>query len=229
MMESVSPESKALYTITITIDDRIHHHTVSTGYQPEEPPSVKKFSDGQLIFGAGSSAPQAFVILSGSVQMESGSVSRTAEEGTLIGEEAFLDQDYEFTAVAVGECTVEVINTKATMVALGERGSNLVKALSETCQALMAERHGVQFSNLKVRLSNLIEKLMDQEGEEIGEGWWRINRRIKHEAIASMIGARRPTVSAYLSSLRNEGIMREAENGWLEVNRRGMRGFFVRS
>jgi CRP-like cAMP-binding protein len=211
-------------TITIVINGSgepvVTSHTSHTDKR-------RDFGPGRVIFTAGSEAAFSYVIKSGSVRLDGDGMTRTINEGCVIGEEALLGQPYEVTATAITEVEIDVVDAAKFLADVSGEARDFLVSLANTNQELLAERQVAHISNLKVRLSNLIEQILDREGKEIGKGWWRIERQIKHHVIATMIGAKRATVSAYFSHARAAGVLRDTGEN-LDVDREGLRAFLVK-
>jgi CRP-like cAMP-binding protein len=71
-----------------------------------------------------------------------------------------------------------------------------------------------QLPRVEDRLLALMWSLADRRGIVRRDGIW-VHLAITHDALAQMIGARRPTVSLGLKSLNAQGLLRPEADGWL--------------
>jgi CRP-like cAMP-binding protein len=71
-----------------------------------------------------------------------------------------------------------------------------------------------QLPRVEDRLLALMWSLADRRGIVRQDGIW-VHLAITHDALAQMIGARRPTVSLGLKSLSAQGLLRAEAGGWL--------------
>ncbi len=71
-----------------------------------------------------------------------------------------------------------------------------------------------QLPRVEDRLLALMWSFADRRGIVRPDGIW-VHLAITHDALAQMIGARRPTVSLGLKSLSAQGLLRPEADGWL--------------
>lgn len=207
--------------ITIQVDSEnppvIHgdHHLISSSI------SSRSFEKGRVLYNAGAAAGFAYIIKSGTIQLEGESFSRTISEGLIFGEEALLGQPYSYTATALSECTVGIIGAHEFSTSLGSVARQVVEALVRSSGDAMTDRGKAQVSNLKTRLANLLNRMVEDEGEEFEDGWFRIKRKPTHNSIAFAIGAKRSTITVYLSRMRKHGVLND-DGETLDIHRKGM-------
>lgn len=197
--------------------------------QPEPNPTMKSRSveAGLSLYSIGSDAGFAYIIKSGSIQLESDSFTRTIGEGSIFGEEALLGVPYVCTATALSECTLGVIGASDFCSKLAPLTKEVLLALAESSVNAMKERGVVQVSNLKERLVDMFNQMIALEGEDVGDGWYRVNRKPTHNAIAFAIGAQRSTVTVYMSKMRKGGVIRD-EGDTIDIHKKRMEEYLAK-
>ncbi|MBV9817892.1 MAG: Crp/Fnr family transcriptional regulator [Solirubrobacterales bacterium] len=71
-----------------------------------------------------------------------------------------------------------------------------------------------QLPHVEDRLLALMWSIADRQGVVRGDGIW-VRLPVTHDALAQMIGARRPTVSLGLAELAGAGLLTPEGHGWL--------------
>ena len=92
-------------------------------------------------------------------------------------------------------------------------GAILTRAAAQTKQALFQQAIS-QLPRVEDRLLALLWSVADRRGIVRPDGVW-VRLPVTHDALAEMIGARRPTVSLGLRSLTEQGLVRAERDGWV--------------
>ncbi|UCH26543.1 MAG: Crp/Fnr family transcriptional regulator [Trueperaceae bacterium] len=130
--------------------------------------------------------------------------------GELIGT-AFLiaGSSYEVDAVALSEVETHVIGREPFMrlaletpqVAL-ELAEKLTAQISQARQQLTRAVYPVN-----TRLAQVLLQQCERFGTSLGRGWCKLQTGLKHEELASVIGATRVSVSMAMAELRQAGVV----------------------
>lgn len=131
--------------------------------------------------------------------------------GDIFGEET-LFEDTERTTVAttVGEtllCTAKAEELFALLSKDPELALNVAKIVHERLNDASATIEDLAYARVPDRLLHLFERLANEHGVKV-DGGTRIDLRLTHADIASLIGSTRETVSVELANLAREGKLR---------------------
>jgi hypothetical protein len=104
------------------------------------------------------------------------------------------------------------------LLVIGQRWPGVLSAILEraaeqTQQALLQQAIS-QMPRVEDRLLALLWSIADRQGVVRPDGVW-VRLPVTHDTLASMIGARRPTVTLGLHALADRELLRPEDDGWV--------------
>lgn len=105
-------------------------------------------------------------------------------------------------------CAMRATDLEALLRTRPEVGLRLIRVLSERVRDLERLVQSLAHQDVQQRLLHLLLHLADHFGVEGRDGLTRLDLPLTHEEIATMIGSARETVSATLSRLARDGVVR---------------------
>ena len=164
---------------------------------------------------------RGFFVLSGVVMTEVSIASRTCmrllapQEIVLIGAtDGSLPASWGWSVLKAAQ--IAVLDDRLLIIA--RRWPQLVIALLERAgrqsQSALLQQAISQLPRAEDRLLALLWSIADRWGTVRADGVW-VGLPLTHEALAQMIGARRPTVTLGLRALVNQGLLTADKDGWL--------------
>jgi len=172
------------------------------------------FPKKSLVFDQGDPTRLVYLIKRGQVR-----IARLTEDGKevtvailgagdIFGEETLFDQEERTTvAVCMEEsllCTAKAEELFALLSRDPRLALNVAKILSERLGDASATMEDLAYAKVSDRIMHLFERLAVEHGRTTGKGT-RIDVRLTHADIASLIGSTRETVSLEMSNLIKAG------------------------
>lgn len=131
--------------------------------------------------------------------------------GDIFGEETLFDQDTRTTvAVCIEEtllCTARADDLFALLSRDPNLALNVAKILSERLIDASATMEDLAYARIPDRILHLFERLAQEHGAPASDGI-KLDVRLTHADIASLIGSTRETVSLEMSNLTRSGKIR---------------------
>ena len=142
--------------------------------------------------------------------------------GDIFGEETLFNAGERSTvAMTIGEallCTAKAEDLFELLSRDPELALNVAKIVHERLNSASATIEDLAYARVPERLLHLFERLAAEHGIPV-DGGTRIDVRLTHADIASLIGSTRETVTAELAQLTREGRIR-SEGGTITLVRR---------
>lgn len=165
---------------------------------------------GNMLFDQGDAARMVYLVKRGTVRI----ARRTADgkevtvailgAGCIFGEEVVFSQVERSTiAVCMSDallCMARAEHLYGLITRFPQLAINIAKYLHEQLDDALAVAEDVAYLKVSERLMRLFERLSHEHGTPAGDGI-RLDIRLTHADIASLIGSTRETVSAQLAAL----------------------------
>jgi CRP/FNR family transcriptional regulator, cyclic AMP receptor protein len=183
------------------------------------PSRSRQYKRGQLIFGVKDKADTLMIVDTGVVRTfleASGqeTASRLVREGEIIGETALISDVRDYGAVAMEDASAREYDIAVVKAALANDpvGSEVARLLITRIHDLYTTMAAQTVLTTLNRLASLLINLAEQDGEP-ADGGVLIRSHITHEVLASLISARRETVTLHLQKLRVAGAVDSSSSG----------------
>ena len=174
---------------------------------------------GTRVFGVGDTERVIYFVKRGSVRI----VRETADgkevtvallgPGDLFGEESLFDHGGRTTHAVVVEDALLCTSRADDLFALLSRDPvlalNVAKVLSERLDDARTTMEDLAYARVGERIEHLYRKLATEQGVPV-EGGVRVDVRLTHADIASLVGSTRETVSLELAKLVERGRLKHA-------------------
>lgn len=131
-------------------------------------------------------------------------------KGDLFGEVTMIQEDYDkvitktYTHTKV--CRISKKDFMEYLAQNSELYNSILLMLTTKFRILMSQLYDISYFDAKARLYRLLKRLSVQHGIAIAEGK-KIDLKLTHEDLASMIGSTRSTVTRLLKQLEGEGVI----------------------
>lgn len=190
----------------------------------------RTYARGDRIFRAGDEATSLHVIAGGQVKLVS--PTATGNERILavcgpsdfIGEAFVADEShYRVDAVALTDVTTCPV-TREQFLQLASDAPAFVLTFTEILASHLfhcRDQLSASYAPVRSRVAQVFLEQIGRFGKADGDGWWTLSTMLKHEDIASMVGATRVSVSMAIADLRDDGIL-EGTRGEYRLHRAGM-------
>lgn len=114
-------------------------------------------------------------------------------------------------AEAVDDCILCLL-TRSDLESLLERHPRLARRMVQILSSRLREAEEAMsylaLADLRARLLHLLVRLAQEFGRPEAGGWVQVATDLSHQDLAKMIGATRETISAHLSAMGREGLVR---------------------
>jgi CRP/FNR family transcriptional regulator, cyclic AMP receptor protein len=175
-----------------------------------------RYARGDLLFRLGDPAEHLHVIARGQVKLVVGTprgqerILAVCGPDDMIGEAFVLDQErYRVDAVAleeVGTCPM----TRDQFAQLAERSASFAvtfAAVLATNLFRCRDQLGQAYDPIRVRVAKLLIEQAQRYGVREPSGWHRLETRLRHEEIASIVSATRVSITSTLTDFREMGLL----------------------
>lgn len=140
-------------------------------------------------------------------------------KGDVFGEITLFQNDYDMVITeAIEDTHVIKVNEETFLKKIKENSEldiSLFKLITTKFRILMAEIYDLTFYSIKDRLMSFIIRFSKQNGAEIDIGT-KIDIKLTHQEIATMVGTTRSTVTKALAELQDEGLIK-IENKFIVI------------
>lgn len=140
-------------------------------------------------------------------------------KGDVFGEITLFQNDYDMVITeAIEDTHVIKVNEETFLKKIKENSEldiSLFKLITTKFRILMAEIYDLTFYSIKDRLMSFIIRFSKQNGTEIDIGT-KIDIKLTHQEIATMVGTTRATVTKALAELQDEGLIK-IENKFIVI------------
>ncbi|AAW40376.1 Crp/Fnr family transcriptional regulator [Dehalococcoides mccartyi] len=177
-----------------------------------------EYLKNEYLFSEGEPASAVFVVAKGRVKL-----FKTAENGReiilayltqnqLFGEEIlFNDAIRTITAVAMEDtrlCACYKSDFENLLSQNSQIAVKVIRTLSEKINNITETLADMAIYDIQNRLARTLARLAKEHGEDVGDGR-RLNFRLTHDDLGSLVGASRVMVTNVIKSLKKSGIIKD--------------------
>jgi CRP/FNR family transcriptional regulator, cyclic AMP receptor protein len=185
------------------------------------PSRSRQYKRGQVIFQVKEKADSLMIVDSGVVRTflevpGKELAARLVREGEIIGETALVSDVRDHSAVVMEDASLREYDVPVVTAALANDsvGIEITRLLVSRIHDLYVALTEQAILPSLSRLAKTIIELAQQDGEPV-EGGVLIKSRPTHDVLASMISARRETVTLHMQALRSKGAVELRDSGLL--------------
>ena len=184
---------------------------------------------GRALYAPGDLAKEVFLVRSGFIRlvlagMEPGRRERTvavALPWEVFGDEAFTEGHRRYGAIAGSTCVVQPLPKSGVLKGFKTAKRSLDAYLEGLERELHRLRHaqgGSRGPNVAQKLAEVLLDMGERCGEPEGRGI-QMSQRLTHQVLADLAGAHRATVTTLLNDWLYQGILGNAPDGCLFLQR----------
>ena len=175
-----------------------------------------RYARGDLLFRVGDPAEHLHVITRGQVKLVVGTprgqerILAVCGPDDMIGEAFVLDQErYRVDAVAldeVGTCPM----TRDQFAGLAGRSATFAVTFAGVLATNLfrcRDQLGQAYDPIRVRVAKLLIEQAQRYGVRETSGWHRLDTRLRHEEMASIVSATRVSITSALTEFREMGLL----------------------
>jgi CRP/FNR family transcriptional regulator, cyclic AMP receptor protein len=177
----------------------------------------RAFGRGETVYAPGDATEVVFMLLTGRMRLygtAAGGQELTFEvfrAGTVFGIASLMERTQDEYAVALEPSRVGVIGLEDFWHLVRQNpevNARLVKVLGDRLRQTRNRMADIALKETPARLASLILDLVQGEGVVTREGHYKIPTHYTHEQLATMIGAKRVSVTRAFGKLQDSGCMR---------------------
>jgi CRP/FNR family transcriptional regulator len=182
------------------------------------------YQRGQIIFGPDGPGDTIYLLETGRVKLarfDDGGREITLailEEGEFVGEEALAaGHRGNSYAEALDESRAWLLaraEFESVLSSYPDVGLAVARQMSQRLLGARAQIEALAFRDVPQRLAGVLVELAEKHGQRDASGKVRIQLRVTHQELASLVASTRETVTALLNRFRRDGLL-ETEGRWL--------------
>lgn len=175
------------------------------------------YKKGQTLFVQGNHPFGLYYISSGNIKVtktspdEKESIIRIITGRDVINHRSlFTEEYYKATATAMEDSRVCFLDKKFIMKVIQEQPSvslNIINKLSRDIRAAENKVSSFHQKNVREKLAELLLLLKESHGETLENGKVKINIKLTHEEMATMIGTTNETLIRFISEFKNKSLI----------------------
>ena len=198
-------------------------------------PNTVSFAKGQEIFRPGQGFGQIYIVRSGFVRIFKALPDNRSINLGLLGPNTVFAQEDGFdgfstgaTAQAVVDSTLSIVNADELAGLIADSpdlAAAVVQGMNRRMTELQTLIEQLLMRDTAVRLATALFTLAKGFGRASGDGMISIALPLTHQALASMIGSNRVTVTRKLIELQRDGLVRSLGRNALSVHPERLRAY----
>jgi CRP/FNR family cyclic AMP-dependent transcriptional regulator len=173
----------------------------------------RSLQSGQIVYEKGDAPGPLFLLLKGRIRLYATAAGGELtfdllQASTIFGESSLTERPHPETAQALEPALVGLLSLNAFWQLVRENPEVNARVMKLVVNRSCANRNRMMDIGLKevtARLASLILDLISSHGVVTREGYYRINSRYTQEELATMIGAKRVSVTRAFKALQEVG------------------------